>query len=238
MMNNENYTPGNFLQFSPCIFYLLLYFSLYICTFFVHNLCNSTTTIISGLPLFTACITTVYAFFTFKKSISIREKITIFLNGSMSQSLSYFYCSFIGAAIFVHILARINSLATVINIHIICLPSHWVLPILFMIAAIISISIQSWITSIIFYMPIACGIASSLQINPALMAATIVSGIICGYQILISSTHTSNNERNKESLWLIIPASLCTLGILSMYQYQSLHPALYEYLQASLHLQD
>ena len=82
MTNNENHTPGKILQFSPCIVYVALYIFLYIYTLLAHNIYNSTTTIISGLPLFAAFITTAYAFFTFKKFTSIDEKIKIKINST------------------------------------------------------------------------------------------------------------------------------------------------------------
>ena len=238
MTNNKIYMPGSFLQFSPCILYIALYTFLYTYSLFTQNLHNASMLIIPELPLFVLLVTTVYAFFTFKKPISIDEKIKIFLSGSINQSSSYFFCSFIGAAIFVHTLAKIGAIPTMVTIQMMILPAYWILPSFFIVALMNAMMIRSWIVSIIFCMPIACGVALSLQINPALMTATVASGVICGYQISISFVHAYAYEKMKEMLWLVLPAALCTLLVLSMYDYQIPHPALYQSLRASLWLQD
>src|SRR3989339_2186549 len=100
MTHNKNYIPGTLLQFSPSIVFITLYAFLYM--FFSYNHASDLYRILPGLPLFVILFTTVYAFFTFKKSISIHEKIRIFFSGSINQSASYFYGTFIGGAVFMH----------------------------------------------------------------------------------------------------------------------------------------
>jgi|GEM_PF-1624202 len=238
MKNNDYYRTGNFLDFSPAIFFITLYCSLFFYTLYTKNIYNTPRAIISELPLFVVFITTIYAFFTFKKNISIHNKITFFLHGSMNEQLAYFYCSLITATSFAHILAKTGVISTIINLHIITLPSVLILPIIFCMASLISIIIRSWIVSIILYLPIIFGLALSLQINPALMIATTISGIICGYQLILPSIYTINNQSYKEMIRLIIPPLLSTLIILSIYKYQILDPALYTSLQSSILQQD
>lgn len=238
MKNNDYYPIGIFLHFSPSIFYIILYIILHIYTFHTHSLYSSPQTIIASIPLFVAFITTIYAFFSFKKSASLYDKLTIFLNGSINERIAYFYCSLIGATTFTHLLAKTGIMVTIINLHIIALPSMLILPFVFSISSLISITIRSWLVSIILYIPIIFGLAISLQINPALMIATAISGIICGYQISLSSIYTLNNQIYQEILLMIIPPSICTLLILSMYTYPIFDSTIYTFLQASLSIQD
>lgn len=236
MTHNKNYIPGTLLQFSPCIIFIILYTFLY--TFFSYNHTSVLEHVLSGLPLFVVLVTTVYAFFTFKKSISIHEKIKIFFSGSINQSASYFYGTFIGATVFMHVLAKIGAIVTMVNIMTIVLPSHWILPLWFIMVIIFSVIIRSWTVSLILCIPIACGVAQFLQINPALMAATIVSGILCGYQMSMALGSITQYEKVKEIFWLVSPAAFFTLMLLSMYQYYVPEPLFFKILQSSLCLQD
>lgn len=238
MKNNDYYPIGTFLQFSPSIFFIILYIILYIYTLYMHNSNYPPQTIISGIPLFVAFITTIYAFFSFKKSSSLYNKLAIFLNGSINERIAYFYCSLIGATTFTHLLAKTGVIVTIINLQIIILPSMLILPFVFCIASLISTIIRSWLVAIIIYIPIVFGLAASLQINPALMIATAISGILCGYQISLPSIYTLNHHAYQEILWLIIPPSICTLLILSIYKYPIFDSAVYTSLQASLSMQD
>lgn len=236
MTHNKNYIPGSFLQFSPSIFFVFTYILLYL--FFASYYASIFPLVLMGLPLCTVLITTVYAFFTFKKTISIYEKIRIFFSGSINQSTSYFYASFIGSAVFGHVLAITGGVVTTVTLGVLVLPSQWILPSIFLIAIGLSMAIRSWTVSIVLFMPVFYGIAQFLHINSALMAATVVSGIICGYQVSNFSAGSTQYEKIKEILWLVVPAGIATLVVLAMYDYQLINPLLYTSLRSSLLLQD
>jgi Na+/H+ antiporter NhaC len=91
---------------------------------------------------------------------------------------------------------------------------------------------------LILCVPIAGGVAQFLQIDSALMAATIVSGVICGYQMSVAFGSITHYEKVKEIFWLITPAAFFTLILLSMYQYYVPEPLFFKALQLSLCLQD
>ncbi|AXK60938.1 hypothetical protein [Candidatus Chromulinivorax destructor] len=77
MAHNKNYIPGSFLQFSPSIVFVFTFMLLYL--FFASYYTSILPIILMSLPLCTVLITTAYAFFTFKKTTSVYEKIRIFL---------------------------------------------------------------------------------------------------------------------------------------------------------------
>jgi len=234
-MHKKNYIPGCFLQFSPAIIFVALYSMLAI--YFVKNYSISKDILIE-LPLFASSIATLYAFFTFQKKMSIDEKIKIFLEGLLDYSLTRFYSTFVAGTIFVHLLAQIGAKITLVNLLILVLPSCWILPSIFILSSLISIVVSSWVVCILFFVPIACAIAQTLQINSFLMTATAVSGILSGYQISISLAQMNYHEKFKEMLSAIIPASIFTILFLSMYQYEPLHAGLYQHLYVSLVWQD
>ncbi len=121
------------------------------------------------------------------------------------------------------------------------------MPCIFLIASTIAIILSSLPATIIICMPIAHAIAQSLHINSALMAATIIGGALYGNHLSlyfnsikthIKSTPTDSINIYKKTIWFILLAALSTLIILSQYQCQIIHPAVYDYLKASLEIQD
>lgn len=236
MAHNKNYIPGSFLQFSPSIVFIFTFMLLYL--FFASYYTSILPIILMSLPLCTVLMTTAYAFFTFKKTTSVYEKIRIFFSGSINQSTSYFYASFIGSAIFCHALAITGGIVTAINLGVLVLPAQWILPVMFLIAIGLSMVIKSWTVSVVVFMPISYGIAQCLQIDVALMASTMLSGIICGYQLSMFSGVMNQYEKIKEILWLIVPAVGGTCIVLCMYRYQLFDHSFYQALRSSLFVQD
>lgn len=236
MPHNKNYIPGSFLQFSPSIVFVFTFMLLYL--FFESYYASILPIILMGLPLCSVLITTAYAFFTFKKTISISEKIRIFFSGSINQSTSYFYATFIGSAIFYHALAITGGVVIATNLTVLILPSQWILPAIFLISIGLSMAIKAWTVCVVLFIPISYGIAQCLQINVSLMASTMLSGIMCGYQVSMFSGVITQYEKTKEIFRLIIPAVMATCILLSMYHYQLFDSSLYEALRASLCMQD
>ena len=121
------------------------------------------------------------------------------------------------------------------------------MPFIFLIVSIFSMIINFLPATILICMPIAYGIAQSLQINSAFMAATIIGGALYGshlslyfknIQSYIKTTHINLTFFFQETSWFIIPAAISTLIILSQYQCQQIEPNAYHYLQSSLTIYD
>lgn len=240
----NDYTIGNLFQFSPYIIFLVIYSSLYLYTLHAKNIYNSSTIIFAGLPLFTAFIATIYSFFTFKDSLKIDKKIEIFLSGVAHIATMNYCFNIIFIAVFNHLIAKTNGVLTAVTLGLLYIPTLWMMPAIFLIASIFSIMIFSLPAAIIIFMPIACGIAQSLQINSAFMAATIIGGALFGTHVSLYFNNFAIsrplNLRNifQKTFWFVIAAAISTLFILSKYECVSIHPAIYNHLQSSLTMID
>lgn len=241
MITKKSYdTVGNLFQFSPYIFFILTYYILYFYTLYGKNIACSSNLMLNGLALCSLFITIIYAFFTFKKKKSINKKIEIFLSGAGNSIAMYSYFTLIFTALFNYMLAKTNGILTIITLGIIYIPASWMILTAFLVTSMYAICIPSFSTAIIIIMPIACGIAQSLKINPAYMAATVISGGLFGTHIL---EYIAANKKLKPltfrilfktTSWYIIPAAIISLIILFQYNHETIHPEIYIYLQESL----
>jgi Na+/H+ antiporter NhaC len=240
----NDFTTGSLFQFSPYIIFLITYGSLYYYTLHTKNIYNSTSTILAGLPLFAAFIATIYAFFTFKEPLKIDKKIEIFLSGVAHIAAINCYFDIIFIAILNHMLAKTNGILTAVTLSLLYIPTSWIMPVIFLTTSIFSIIILSLPAAIIIFMPIAYGIAQSLQINSAFMAATIIGGSLFGTHLsLYLNDFTISKPFNlknvfQKTFWFVITAAITTLFILSQYQCPAIHPTVYNYLQTSLAAQN
>jgi len=94
---------------------------------------------------------------------------------------------------------------------------------MFILISMFSLSIGSSLGSITAFMPIAYGIAQTLHINPALMAALVVSGSMLGDNLSVISdtsiaatraTHCKMRDKFTANLLIALPAFVCTIAIL------------------------
>ncbi len=240
----NDYAVGSLFQFSPCIFFLITYSSLYYYALHAKNISHASTIIFTGLPLFSAFIAIIYAFFTYNEPLNLDKKIEIFLSGAGHRIAMNYYFNIIFIAIFNYMVAKTNGVLTAVTLGLLYIPTMWIMPIIFLMASIFSILMSSQLASTLIFIPIAYGIAQSLQINTAFMAATIISGALFGSHLSLYFNHNVLTEpfnlKNicKPTSWFIIAAGACTLLILSQYQCQEIHPNVYNYLYLSLQPQN
>ncbi len=240
----NNFAVTGLLQFSPYIIFLALYISLYCYTLQTKSIYYSQALIFSELPLFTAFITTVYAFFTFRKSLELDKKFEIFFSGVAETQAINSYFNIIFIAILNYMLAKTNGVLTAVTLSLVYISIPWMMPILFLLTSFFSTIIPSLAAVIIIFMPIAYGIAQSLQINCAFMAATIISGALCGSHLslyfhnMTLSKHFNFNILSHKNLWFIITSAITTLIMLSQYQQvQLITKTMHNYLQSTLNIQ-
>ena len=248
MVNRKpEYSVGTFLQFSPFIVFLLLYFLLNVYTDNAGTIYTSMQNVKNGLPIFSAFIAVIYSFFTFSKPTSLHKKIEIFLSGSANTAILYMYYIFIFSTAFSHILAKSGGINSAVNIGLTCLPIAYILPGVFIIVSIFSISIGSSLGTITAFTPIAYGIAQSLHINPALMASIVISGSMFGDNLsMISdttiaaskSTQSKMIDKFKDNVLLATPAFIGTLIILFFFNTPIIEEGIQQYINSSISLQD
>ena len=223
MEQNKKHLSG-FFQFSPFIVFFGCYILL---SLYVEHLSNGSnidlSTIRYGLPIFSAFIAGIYSLFTFRKKTDLHKKIEVFLSGSSDTSILYMYYIFIFSTAFSYILSKNGGIHSAVNIGLSCLPVQYILPGIFLLVSIFALSIGSSLGSITAFMPIAYGIAITLDISPALMAAVVVSGSMFGDNLsIISDTTIVSIKATKgkmydkfiENISIAIPAFVATITYL------------------------
>ncbi len=224
MNQNTVESQGSFLQFSPFLIFLVLYISLSFAVSQTDYSIDFAQTIRYGLPIFSAFIATVFGlFFTFTEKRNLHDKIEIFLDGAANPTILYMYFIFIFSTALSHILERSGGLESAISVGLTYMPTSYMLPGMFMFTSIFSFATGTSLGSIAALMPIAHGIAQSLHINPALMAAVVVSGSMFGDNLSVisdttiaatRSTGSKMTDKFKENIYLATPAFLVTLALL------------------------
>ena len=238
----------NFLQFSPYIFFFITYIFLYVYSLYTKNISISISTALESIPLLAAFLATIYAFYTFKESIKIDKKIEIFLSGIATTKVIHCYFAIVYLIIFNYMMAKINGTLVAITLGLLYIPATVIFPIIFFIAALVSIIIANVQASIIILLPIGYGIAMSLHGDSALMAATIISGALCGNHAWLYFNNITLDDTNFNlKKWLhqlepsVIPifiATTSTIFILSQYPCQSISANILCHLQNSLQFYD
>jgi Na+/H+ antiporter NhaC len=220
-IDNENSTLGGLPQFSPLIIFFTIYVLLSLYVAYVPEISAlDLSTIRYSLPIFSAFIAGIFSLFTFVKKTALHRKIEIFISGSSNISILYIYYIFIFSTAFSYILDKNGGIHSAVNLGLTYLPVAYILPGIFIVVSIFALSIGSSLGSIAAIMPIAYGIAQTLTINPALMAAIVVSGAMLGDNLsMISSTTivatkvtgSSMRDKFKDNLIVAFPAFLVTV---------------------------
>lgn len=235
-MNQKSiHEQGSLLQFSPFIVFLFLYVTLSLCVANSNYDVNTAQTIRYGLPIFSAFIATIFGlFFTFVDKKNIHQKIEVFLDGAANPTILYMYFIFIFSTTLSHILDLSGGLNSAIHVGLSYMPTTYMLPSMFILTSIFSFATGTSLGSIAALMPIAHGIATSLHINPALMAAVVVSGSMFGDNLSVisdttiaatRSTQSKMTDKFKENVYLATPAFLITLALLFYMSETNLDPS-------------
>lgn len=223
-MKQNQIPKSSFFQFSPFIVFLGCYVLL---SLYIEKVADTKAfdylTIRYGLSIFSAFIAAIFSLCTFVKKTSLHKKIEVFISGSSDISILYIYYIFIFSTAFSYIVEKNNGIASAVNIGLSLFPIEYALPGIFILVSLFALSIGSSLGSITAFMPIAYGIAKTLGINPALMAAVVVSGAMLGDNLSIISATTIASTRAtgatmsakfKENLLLAAPAFMVTIAYL------------------------
>lgn len=174
-------------------------------------------------PLFSCIIAIIYSFFTFIKPLSFNKKVELFVEGGTDKTVLSMIYIFIFSAVFTHVLKLIGGIESAVNIGLYLLPSSFLLPGFFTIIGLFATAIGSSMGTIAAFLPVGIGLASTLGVNPALMAGVVVSGAMLGDNLSIISdttiaatqtTGSSMKGKFKENIWFVIPAFVLTFATL------------------------
>ncbi len=244
MIKKNDYNSNNFLQFSPYIIFCITYIALYGYNIYLNNSHQNIIYRFQELHLCAAFIAIIQAFFTYKEKLTLDKKIDQFMILFADSSIIYNCFIIIYLAIFNHIMAKTNAIVTLVTLVLLYLPAQYILTILFFIASICSIVIQNISVTAIILLPIGYSIGLSYHSNIALVAATIISGILCG-NLIATYLHTFNFNLKQSikhflykltaTFWPIIIPLAGTIVLLLQHPCKPISTTIYTHLQNSVH---
>ncbi len=150
------------------------------------------------------------------------ERIAIFNKGASAPNIMQMLWIFILAGAFANSAKQIGSIDATVNAVLAILPSSMVLPGLFCASCFISLSIGTSVGTIVALVPIATGLASSVDASLPLVTATVVGGAFFGDNLSFisdttiaatSSQDCKMNDKFKANIYIAIPAAIITLII-------------------------
>ena len=151
----------------------------------------------------------------------LSKKIEIFAHGMGNRDIMIMCLVFILAGAFSMTAKAVGCVDAVVNISQHFIPVRFMISGLFVVSALISLSIGTSCGTIAAVVPIAIGLSQSLGLNPPTVIAAAVSGAMFGDNLslisdtTIASTRTQNVEMRDKMLYnlriIIIPAFLCAI---------------------------
>lgn len=156
---------------------------------------------------------------------SLDEKITIFAKGAGDANLMLLIVIFMLAGAFYATTNAMGAVDSISNFGLSILPESMLLPGLFVITSILSLSMGTSMGTIPALIPIATDIAQKTDTNIALLAGIVVGGAMFGDNLsfiadtTIASTRTqevSMNEKFKANILLVLPAIILNLILLAL----------------------
>lgn len=234
--------PAGFLQFSPYLAFIYLYITLYCYIMLPVQHIQEHIYTSAKLPFCAAFLATIYAFFTFSRKYSFDKKFEIFIHGITEKNVIENYCILIALAMYHTMIAHTNGLLTATTICLLYIPTHYMMVYVFLIPAMIQLCVHSIKTTAIICMPIAYGIAVSLEIPPAYMGATIISGALYGHHMSLFFNEVRyakfRNTIVQSPYISTIVAGIVTVCMLAGYTCQALDPAVYHHIYKNLLFSD
>lgn len=166
-------------------------------------------------------ISCIYAVGRHKKD-SLENRIDVFSKGASAKNIMQMLWIFILAGAFANTAKGIGSIDATVNMILTILPDSMVLPGLFFATCFISLSIGTSVGTIVALVPIAAGLASTMNISMPLVTAVVVGGAFFGDNLsfisdtTIASTSSQGcqmNDKFKANLFIALPAALVVLAI-------------------------
>ncbi|WP_440055760.1 Na+/H+ antiporter NhaC family protein [Pseudoalteromonas sp. T1lg65] len=174
------------------------------------------------LPAPVAILPAIVVAFIVNKA-TINQSVATFIQGAGHSNIITMCLIYLLAGAFSAVASATGGVDAVVNAGLSLIPPAFLLPGLFLIAAVVSTAMGTSMGTIGAIAPIAVAVASKTGIDPALMAGTIVSGAMFGDNLsiisdtTIAATRTQGCEMKdkfKENLKIALPAAVLTVLLL------------------------
>ncbi|WP_372626864.1 Na+/H+ antiporter NhaC family protein [Arsukibacterium sp.] len=150
----------------------------------------------------------------------LQQSIDVLIKGAGNQNIITMCLIYLLAGAFASVATATGGVDAAVNAGLSVVPAEWLLPGLFIIAALISTAMGTSMGTIGALAPIAAGLATQANLDNALVAGVLLSGAMFGDNLSIISDTTIASTRTqgarmadkfKENIKIALPAAVLTL---------------------------
>lgn len=174
----------------------------------------------TGLSLTVAfMISSIYAV-AISGGMPVRKRVDTYSKGAGANNLMLMLWIYVLAGSFAASAKAMGAVDATVNLALSILPASMILPGLFLAACFISVSIGTSVGTVVALVPIAAGLAHSMDANVGMMTAIIVGGAYFGDNLsfisdtTVVATQTQNckmSDKFKVNSMIVVPAAVLVL---------------------------
>lgn len=166
-------------------------------------------------------ISSIYAI-AISGGMSIKSRVDTYSKGAGANNLMLMLWIYVLAGSFAASAKAMGAVDATVNLALSILPASMILPGLFLAACFISVSIGTSVGTVVALVPIAAGLAHSMDVNTGMMTAIIVGGAYFGDNLsfisdtTVVATQTQNckmSDKFRVNSLIVVPAAVIVLAI-------------------------
>lgn len=164
-------------------------------------------------------ISSIYAV-AISGGVPVRKRVDTYSKGAGANNLMLMLWIYVLAGSFAASAKAMGAVDATVNLALSILPASMILPGLFLAACFISVSIGTSVGTVVALVPIAAGLAHSMDANVGMMTAIIVGGAYFGDNLsfisdtTVVATQTQNckmSDKFKVNSMIVVPAAVLVL---------------------------
>lgn len=166
-------------------------------------------------------ISSIYAV-AISGGMPIKSRVDTYSKGAGANNLMLMLWIYVLAGSFAASAKAMGAVDATVNLALSILPASMILPGLFLAACFISVSIGTSVGTVVALVPIAAGLAHSMDVNTGMMTAIIVGGAYFGDNLsfisdtTVVATQTQNckmSDKFRVNSLIVVPAAVIVLAI-------------------------
>lgn len=166
-------------------------------------------------------ISSIYAI-AVSGGMPIKSRVDTYSKGAGANNLMLMLWIYVLAGSFAASAKAMGAVDATVNLALSILPASMILPGLFLAACFISVSIGTSVGTVVALVPIAVGLAHSMDVNTGMMTAIIVGGAYFGDNLsfisdtTVVATQTQNckmSDKFRVNSLIVVPAAVIVLAI-------------------------
>jgi Na+/H+ antiporter NhaC len=166
-------------------------------------------------------ISSIYAI-AISGGMPIKSRVDTYSKGAGANNLMLMLWIYVLAGSFAASAKTMGAVDATVNLALSILPASMILPGLFLAACFISVSIGTSVGTVVALVPIAAGLAHSMDVNTGMMTAIIVGGAYFGDNLsfisdtTVVATQTQNckmSDKFRVNSLIVVPAAVIVLAI-------------------------